>query len=269
MISIQTNAVSIFAQDNLRVSGEFQSQTIRRLTSGYRINQSGDDAAGLAAANRFRNDVAELTQGVRNANDAISALQIIDGGLNNISKMLDRLKTLATEGASDTFTGSYASLADEYGALRTEIDRQANNINLGAANTGYTGALEVHIGGNVPDLTIAAIGAAGTTALGLATTALTNKTDADALLVEIDAAVDALALVQGKVGTAENGLGHAIQLASSQISNYSAAESRIRDTDVAAEAANLTKAQVLQQAGMAALAQANATPQAVLSLLRS
>ena len=104
--SIQTNVNSLVAQENLRVNSNFQSQTIQRLTSGYRINSSGDDAAGLAIANKFRSDTAELTQGVRNANDGVSQLQIMDGGMNNIGKMLDRLKTLATQSSSSTFTGS-------------------------------------------------------------------------------------------------------------------------------------------------------------------
>src|ERR1700720_2548356 len=112
--SIQTNVNSLIAQENLRVNSNFQSMTIQRLTSGYRINQSGDDAAGLAVANKFRSDTAELTQGVRNANDGISTLQIVDGGLNNVSKILDRLKTLATESASNTFTGDRTILNNEY-----------------------------------------------------------------------------------------------------------------------------------------------------------
>src|SRR5947208_17111917 len=111
--SIQTNVNSLVAQENMRVNGDFQSRTIQRLTSGYRINQSGDDAAGLAVANKFRSDVAELTQGVRNANDGVSTLQIIDGGLNNISKMLDRMKTLATQAASNGFTDNRATLDAE------------------------------------------------------------------------------------------------------------------------------------------------------------
>src|SRR5499427_7559796 len=102
--SIQTNVNSLVAQENLRVNSNFQSQTIQRLTSGYRINSSGDDAAGLAIANKYRSDTAELSQGVRNANDGVSMLQIIDGGMNNISKMLDRFRTLAMQSASDTFT---------------------------------------------------------------------------------------------------------------------------------------------------------------------
>src|SRR5512139_1922357 len=129
-VSIQTNVNSLVAQENLRVTGEFQSKTIQRLTSGYRINSSGDDAAGLAVANKFRGEVAELAQGVRNANDGISTLQIIDGGLNNISKVLDRLKTLATQAASDTFHGSRTTLNTEYGDLLAEINRQAGNVGL-------------------------------------------------------------------------------------------------------------------------------------------
>src|SRR5437588_4400701 len=104
-ISIQTNVNAMVAQENLRANTDFQSRTIQRLTSGYRINSSGDDAAGLAIANKFRSDTAELTQGVRNANDGVSTLRIIDGGMNNVSKMLDRLRTLAAQSSSDTFTG--------------------------------------------------------------------------------------------------------------------------------------------------------------------
>src|SRR6478736_3003391 len=105
-MSIQTNVNALTAQENLRANNEFQSRTIQRLTSGYRINSSGDDAAGLAVANMFHSDTAELMQGVRNANDGISQLQISDGGANNISKILDRMKTLATQAASTGFTGN-------------------------------------------------------------------------------------------------------------------------------------------------------------------
>src|SRR5689334_15610438 len=130
-LSIQTNVNALIAQENLRVNSNFQSRTIQRLTSGYRINSSADDAAGLAVANKFRSDTAELTQGVRNANDGISQLQIMDGGMNNIGKMLDRLKTLATQSASSTFTGDRGALNSEYQTLVSEIDRQAQGVGLG------------------------------------------------------------------------------------------------------------------------------------------
>ncbi|QOY85523.1 flagellin N-terminal helical domain-containing protein [Paludibaculum fermentans] len=146
MFSIQTNVNSLIAQENMRVNGDFQSKTIQRLTSGYRINQSGDDAAGLAVANKFRSDVAELSQGVRNANDGISTLQIIDGGMNNISKMIDRLKTLASQSASQTFSGDRKVLNDEFQTLLKEIDRQAQAVGLDKDGL-YAKTLSVFVGG--------------------------------------------------------------------------------------------------------------------------
>jgi len=276
MITVQTNLPSLLAQENLRVNNEFQSKTIQRLTSGYRINQSGDDAAGLAVANGYRSSVTELTQGVRNANDGVSTLQIIDGGLSNITKILDRLKTLATESASATFTGDRTTLDNEFKDLLGEIDRQADNIGLGATTHNWAISLDVYIGGGsgskvTVDLTA---GKVDQTTLALNTSTITGATTAAALtaanaaITAVDNALGTLGTVQGTVGSGQNKLYYATQLAQSQISSYSAAESRIRDADMAAEAANLTKAQVLQQASIAAMAQANSAPQAVLSLLK-
>src|ERR1039458_1298536 len=145
MISIQTNVNSLIAQQNLSVNSAFQSKTIAQLTSGYRINQSGDDAAGLAVANKFRSTVAELTQGVSNGNDATAQLQIMDGGMSNISSILDRLKTLATQSASGTFTGSRTTLNSEFQSDLLEIDRQSQSIGL---NTGgvFAKNLSVYLG---------------------------------------------------------------------------------------------------------------------------
>jgi len=270
--TIQTNVNSLIALDNLRVNGDFQSKTIQRLTSGYRINSSGDDAAGLAVANQFRSDVAELTQGVRNANDGISTLQIVDGGLNNIAKLLDRLKSLATQSASDTFLGDRATLDAEFTTLLTEIDRQATNIGLNTGGTNNAAALSVFIGGGDVqansqvsiDLTAAIVDSAG---LGIDADVVDTAANALTALTNIDLAVASLGLAAGAVGTGQNRLQFAIDLAQSQISSFSAAESRIRDADVAAEAANLTKAQVLQQTTLAGLSQANAAPQQVVSAL--
>ncbi len=146
MISVQTNVTSLIAQENLRVDTNFQSRTIQRLTSGYRINSSGDDPAGLAVANGYRNSEAELTQGIQNANDGISTLQIIDGGENNIGQILDRLKTLATQSASDTFNGSRQVLNSEFQGLVSEINRQAQSIGLDQ-NGAFARNLSVYIGG--------------------------------------------------------------------------------------------------------------------------
>lgn len=146
MISLQTNVDSLDAINNLNTDNVGQSKTIQQLSSGYRINSSGDDAAGLAIANGYQNQVNQLTQGVNNANDGIAQLQIIDGGLSNISNILNRMQTLATESASGTFTGNRATLNEEYQNLIGEITRQASNINLNAGGT-FNNVLNVYIGG--------------------------------------------------------------------------------------------------------------------------
>ena len=146
MISIQTNMNSLVAQQNLNVNSQFQSHTIQQLTSGFRINSSADDAAGLSIANQFRSDIAEIQQGVRNANDGVSQLQIVDGGLSNISQMLDRMKTLATQSATTTFTGNRTTLDNEYQSLVNEITRQAANVGLNSGGN-FNSSLTVYIGG--------------------------------------------------------------------------------------------------------------------------
>jgi flagellin len=532
--TINTNIASLQAQQYLQANSDFQSKTINRVTSGLRIVNAGDDAAGLAIANGYRSDQAVLTQGIRNANDGVATLQTIDGGVSNISKLLDRARTLAAQSASDTFTGDRNVLNNEFQNVLTEIDRQAQSIglvsggdfaktlsvfigggrdmstaggsssttngsvaidlsgtlvdktSLGLASNGVSGSkdlrasatnlngavtdanktdaqftfrgkgfetgvvLHVDISGvkNEQDLTSALnkaiqglsatnssvaaagvratvdsstgklsfsssaavqvsatnssaqklwlgagdasdkystgtfatstigwtdmattllgtsdqtiniaykdgsgvlqnkqvalqattttsvdidsalksintaldgtdifavkdgasnivftsakgtsfqvdIGAATTTTLGppavplaegvgsgtasvvsAATSGSTSATDisssanAVAAVTAISAASKALGVAQATIGKAQNQLNYAISLASTQLTNLAASESRIRDADLASEAANLTKAQILQQAGVAALAQANSAPQAVLSLLR-
>ena len=123
--SIVTNVNSLLAQQNLSRTNDAQGRAIERLTTGLRINSSADDAAGLAVANRFRSDIAVLQQGVRNAADGISTLQTIDGGINNISLLLDRARTLATQSASGTFSGERSALNSEFQSVLQEINRQA------------------------------------------------------------------------------------------------------------------------------------------------
>jgi flagellin len=145
MISIQTNVAALIANQNLNTDETFQNNTIEQLTSGYRINSSGDDAAGLAVANQEENQISQLTQGVANGNDAVAQLQIMDGGMSNISQILDRLQTLATESASGTFTGDRTTLNNEFQTDIQSIDQEAQSIGL---NTGGTFAqnLSVFIG---------------------------------------------------------------------------------------------------------------------------
>ena len=145
-ISIQTNVTSLTAQQNLNLNTASESTTITQLTSGFRINSSGDDAAGLAIANQYQADIGQLTQGVQNANNGVSTLQIVDGGLSNISQILNRLETLATESASGTFTGDRTTLDNEYQAQLAEITRQAANIGLNSGGN-FNNLLSVYIGG--------------------------------------------------------------------------------------------------------------------------
>src|SRR3954470_4884273 len=152
--SVNTNVASLQAQDYIRVNSKFQDKTINRVTSGLRIVSSGDDAAGLAVANNLRSDQAVLTQGIRNANDGLSQLQIVDGGINNISKLLDRARTLATQSASGTFTGDRAVLNSEFASVIGEIDRQAQAIGLDQGGT-FARNLTVFIGGGKANVTSA------------------------------------------------------------------------------------------------------------------
>ena len=294
MISLQTNVTSLFAQEQLNQNNNFESNTIQQLTSGYRINNAGDDAAGLAVANQLQANVAELQQGVINAANGTSTLQIIDGGLSNISNLLDRLQTLATESASGTFEGSRTTLNNEFQSVIGEITRQAGNIGLASggttSNTGTIGssqyntaALNIFIGGGdtgnandaqvTVDLTNGGTGGVtvtgvDATGLGLSASDVTTATTATAALAAVQTAISDLGSVQGAVGAGENLLNYATSLANSQITNLTASESSIKDANIAAEASNLAKAQTLQQSSIAALAQANSMPQAILKLLQ-
>jgi flagellin len=249
-LSFQTNVTALTAETNLQVNSNFQSQTITRLTSGFRINSSGDDAAGLAVANSLRSTISELTQGVRNANDGVSILQTIDGGLNNISNILDQLKSLATQSASGTFAGNRNTLNQEFTTLLGEIDRQAANIGLGSGtgtSAQYNASLTVYIGGGSTQanaqVSIDLSGSGNVVnsgGLGIGLDTIDTVAHALTAITDISTAVTNLGLTQGRVGTGENDLNYSISLAQSQITNNSAAESRIRDADVASEAANLT-----------------------------
>ena len=263
--SVVTNVAANNAQANLYQTNIGLRTALTRVSSGFRINNSGDDAAGLAVANGYRSTVAILNQGVRNANDGLSDLQIKDGALDNISKLLDRLGTLATQAASgQTTTTSRTTLNAEFADVLSEINRESSVASLSAAqgfsvfvsNSGSNG----QVGGS--------IGAVTTTALGINADVLTSQTAAATAVANVANAVNSLGSVQGQVGQLQNRLSYAISLAQSQIVNNRAAESRIRDANIAEESANLTRYSILNQSGIAALAQANGQTSAVLSLLR-
>jgi flagellin len=263
--SVVTNLASVNAQSNLYSTNIGLRTALTRVSSGFRINYSGDDAAGLAVANAYRSEVAILNQGVRNANDGLSNLQIKDGALDNISKLLDRLSTLATQAASgQTSSASRVTLNSEFVDVLSEITREATVAGLTAA-AGFS----VFISNNGTSGVVAGtIGAADATALGINASNVNAQGAAQTAVATVATAIATLGSVQGAVGQLENRLSYAINLAQSQIVNNKAADSRIRDANIAEESANLTRFNILNQSGIAALAQANQSTSAVLSLLR-
>lgn len=263
--SVVTNLASVNAQSNLYQTNIGLKTALTRVSSGFRINNSGDDAAGLAVANKFRSEVTVLTQGVRNANDGLSDLQIKDSALDNISKLLDRLSTLSTQAASgQTTPTSRTTLNQEFTDVLSEITREATVANL-TTSAGFS----VFVSNNGSNGVVSGtVGAATTTALGINALTIDSQAGASTAVATVATAITTLGSVQGQVGQLENRLSYAINLAQSQIVNNKAAESRIRDANIAEESANLTRYNILNQSGIAALAQANSSTSAVLSLLR-
>jgi flagellin len=262
--SVVNNIAAANAQSNLVQTNLGLRTALTRLSSGLRINNSGDDAAGLAVANGYRSKVAVFNQGIRNANDGLSTLQIKDGALNNISNLLDRLSMLATQAASSSSQVDRTKLNQEFASVLTEIDREATvagltsltNFSVFVSNDGVNGT----VGG-----TIAAANQAG---LGITGLTVDTAGAAAAAVATLSSAVGALGTAQANVGALENRLQFAVGLGQSQVVNNQAADSRIRDANVAEESASMTKFNILTQSGIAALSQANQSSQAILSLLR-
>jgi flagellin len=262
--SVVSNVSAINAQANLTVTNLGLQRALERLSSGFRINRSGDDAAGLVVANAYRSETAVLTQGIRNAGDGLSTLQIQDGALNNIATLLDRLSTLATQSASASSSVNRTVLDAEFQDVLAEIDREASVAGLTTAQ-GFSVFVSDDGANGVIGGTIAAV---STTALGVGSLDVTSATNAATAVTTIATAVGTLGSAQATVGTIQNRLQFAINLAQTQVVNVRAAESRIRDANIAEESANLARYSILTQSGIAALAQANAQTGAVLALLR-
>jgi flagellin len=263
--SVVSNVASANSQANLRTTQVGLNKALTRLSSGFRINNSGDDAAGLVVANTYRNTVSVINQGIRNANDGLSDLQIKDGALSNVAKLLDRLSTLATQAASGTATSaSRTTLNSEFTDVLSEINREVNVAGL-ASDKGFS----VFVSNDSTNGTVSGtIDSVRTTDLGIASLSLASQSGAQSAVSTIASAIDTLGDSQAKIGTLQNRLEYAISLADSQEVSNTAAESRIRDADIAQESANMTRYNILTQSGIAALAQANNSTSNVLSLLR-
>lgn len=266
-LSVNTNVMSLAAQRNLNRTQTGLQTSIERLSSGLRVNSAKDDAAGLAIATRIDAQVRGLYVAVRNAGDAISLSQTAEGGLSEITNMLQRMRELAVQSANATnSTSDRANLDAEYQALNTEITRQigATTFN-GIAVLNTTSTQTFQVGANATD-TIAV----NTTALTAAAPAggVTSAAAATTAIGAIDTAMTVVTSARATYGAVQNRFQSVINNLQVASENQAAARSRIMDADFAQETANLTRLQILQQAGTAMVAQANQVPSTVLSLLQ-
>jgi flagellin len=280
--SILNNINGVNAQNQLNSNNVNLSRTLLRLSSGKRINSGADDAAGLGIADSLRANTQALDQAVRNANDGISVSQIADGALQEMGNLLNRSVSLAEEASTETVdqTGR-TSLNNEFGQIQSEIGRIATQTNFNGYSifgaNGVNGSLSIFVGdtsgASSISVAISTISSSNgqVTNLGgqdLSTVDLTSMNSAAASLTTIKSALDGVSSMRAGIGSGINRLQSAVSVLQTQSQNTQAAESSIRDANVAEEVANLTKYQILSQSGIAALAQANSSSQSVLSLLR-
>ena len=274
-ISLRTNVASIQANTSLNRSNEKLTQSMTRLSSGLRINSAGDDAAGLAISEKFKADLRSLQQTRRNAMDGISLIQTAEGGLSEVSSILMRMRELAIQGATDTISNEQKLfLQEEFQELKDEISRigstaEFNGLTLLSGN--YIGGnqltFQVGLTGQTTQQISVSLSTMSADALGLGTISITTSDLSRNTLSVIDSAIQGLSAQRAVMGAAQNRLQVAINNMNTQFANVSASNSRIRDVDVAEETAELTKNQILMQAGVSVLAQANQIPQQALSLL--
>lgn len=297
MAVINTNLLSLTTQNNLNKSQSSLGTAIERLSSGLRINSAKDDAAGQAIANRMTAQVKGLTQAARNANDGISVAQTTEGALNEINTNLQRIRELAVQAQNGT------NSADDLVSINNEVVDRMKEINRVASQTSFNGVkvlstdqtLKIQVGANdtetigislkkIDSSTLftgnakmtgitkgstgkAAVGILATYSAAVGATAAT-ATVASGLLAQIDKAISDVDSLRSSLGASQNRFESTVNNLNSTVTNITAAKSRIEDADYATEVSNMSRAQILQQAGTAVLSQANQVPQTVLSLLR-
>lgn len=277
-LSIVTNLASMGAQRNLASTQEKLAGNVGRLSSGLRINKAADDAAGLGISENLRADIRSLSQAQRNAGDGVSMSQVAEGSLNEMHGIVSRMRELAVQAANGTLGGTERGYIDtEFSQLSAEIDRISNVTEFngtklldGSASTGIV--MQVGIQNTANDrlgmsITKTTASTLGSTSLHLASASLSTATNAQAALGAFDKAIEQLSSARAKIGAFQNRLNVTVANLSTAHENLSAAQSRIRDVDVAEESAALTRNQILSQAGVSVLGQANQLPGAALSLI--
>jgi len=279
MISVLTNVTSLNAQRNLASTQAALATSVGRLSSGMRINSASDDAAGLGISENLSANIKSLAQAQRNANDGISMSQVAEGSMNDMQGIVSRMRELSVQSANATLGGNERGyIQTEFTQLSSEINRISGVTNFngqklldGSASTGLTFQIGIQNTSNdrlsmsITKLTTSTL---GSTSLHIASASLSTATNAQLAIGTFDKAIQQLSQARAKVGATQNRMTVTVSNLAVAQENLTAANSRIRDVDVASESANLTKSQILSQAGIAVLSQANQIPQAALSLLR-
>ncbi len=271
-MSIKTNVASLEAQKNLMNSENDLNKSLSKLSSGYRITKASDDAAGLAIAVNLGAQIKSYNQAVRNANDALNVTQTAEASLNETQNILTRLRELASQSASSGVSNTERGyVQNEVSALTSEIDRIANSteyngvslINSATVLTFQVGIRNVAANDQITVTTASATASS----LGVNTLSLSTLTGAQAALATIDSALQSISSNRATLGAQANRMETVINAATQASVSLSAAQSRIQDVDVAQETSNLSRAQILMQAGVSVLAQSNQLPQVALKLL--
>jgi flagellin len=273
-MTINTNMASLNAQRNLSKTQGLMNLSMQRLSSGLRINSAKDDAAGLGISTRFISQIRGLNQAVRNANDGISQLQTAEGAMQEVTNILGRMRELAVQSANTSTyddTTDRASMQAEVDQLVEEIGRISDNTEFNNVNLldGSAADLTFQVGANNGQTITVTLTEVSVDSLGMTDASVATADDAGALLDLIDTALDTVSGARGSMGAVQNRLDSTIANLMNVSENMSAANGRIVDADFAAETANLTKQQILTQAGTAMLATAKALPQMVLQLLQN
>lgn len=273
---VNTNMNSLMVENNLVSTNNQISTSLQRLSSGMKINSAEDNPAEYAIANSFAAKIAAMQVASQNSNEAQSMLQVGDGAYTQVNNILVQMKSLATEAASGQ-TESLSTMNNEFNSLQNEIDRIAGSTvygnqtlidGTGNASSGIT--FQVGATNSTQDQIVVSFNSANTTALGVVSSSVGIGTlaSAQAAMTAIDNALTSINSYMGNIGAYQNRLQYTTDNLSTSITNFTASQSTIQDVDMASQISSFTKEQILQQAGMAMLAQANSTPQQILTLLR-
>jgi flagellin len=276
-ISILNNIASLEAQNQLSITQNNLQKTLFQLSSGSRINSGADDAAGLAIANGLQANITALSQSANNANDGVGALQVADGALSQVTTLLNRAVTLATEASTGTVSSAQRGALDaEFTQIKAEIDRIGSTTTFNGTSVFTSSTTSIflsdsasssQIGVTVGTLASSAI-VSGTSTANVSADDLTTAVHAQTALTDINTAIANVAGIRGAIGAGINRLQSAVNVINNQVQNLTSAEDQITAANIPQQVANLSQYTILNQSGISALAQANSAQQSILNLLR-